>query len=139
MLTIGLFVIIGILAGILTGLMGSSGVLIVIPSVVLLGYRIHQGVGISLAVDMIASIIVALTYLRHGRVNIRQGLWTALAAMVGAQVGSRFSVFVPESGLSCGYGIVLIANAVLFWRKGTRREIDTYRDSWIAARFMRHP
>lgn len=114
MLLIEFLLIIGYFAGVLTGLMGSSGVLVVIPGVILLGYTAHQAVGISLAVDMVASIIVMITYYRHGRANLKGGVGIATATVVGALIGNRLTRYVPEVGLSGGYGILLFTNAFAF-------------------------
>lgn len=129
MLELTLILLAGISAGILTGLMGSSGVLVIVPAMTLLGYRVHQAVAISLAVDMIASIVVAVAYFRHGQVNLHQGLWVALAAVGGAQIGSRLSVYIPEFGLGSGYGVLLFISAIPFWRRGTRREEPELREN----------
>lgn len=129
MLHVALILLAGIFAGILTGLMGSSGVLIIVPAMTLLGYRVHQAVAISLAVDMIASVVVTVAYFRHGQVNLRQGLWVALAAIVGAQAGSRLSVYIPEFGLGSGYGVLLFLSAIPFWRRGTRRQQPELREN----------
>lgn len=138
MFLIILLLLIGCFAGVLTGLMGSSGVLVVIPGVILLGYSAHQAVGISLAVDMIASIIVMITYHQHGRVNLRDGMWIAIAAVAGALIGARLTRYVPEVGLSGGYGILLLVNAVVFWRRGAKRDIRAYRKSGISHWLNRH-
>ena len=140
MLQVALTLLSGIFAGILTGLMGSSGVMVIVPAMTLLGYRVHQAVAISLAVDMFASVVVTVTYFRHDQVNLRQGLWVALAAVAGAQVGSRLSVFIPEFGLGSGYGVLLLISAVPFWRRGTRRQKPELReDARIIQWLKRHP
>lgn len=118
--------------------MGSSGVLIVIPGVILLGYTAHQAVGISLAVDMIASIIVMITYHQHGRVNLTHGMWIAITAVLGALIGSRLTRYVPEVGLSGGYGVLLFVNAFAFWRRGTKPEIQAYRRSRLSKWLNQH-
>jgi len=140
MLQVALTLLAGIFAGILTGLMGSSGVMVIVPAMTLLGYRVHQAVAISLAVDMIASVVVTVTYLRHDQVNLRQGLWVAIAAVGGAQVGSRLSVFIPEFGLGSGYGVLLFVSAIPFWQRGTRREKPEVReDARIVKWLKRRP
>lgn len=140
MLQVALTLLAGICAGILTGLMGSSGVLVIVPAMTLLGYRVHEAVAISLAVDMIASVVVTVAYLRHDQVNLRQGLWVALAAIGGAQLGSRLSVYIPEFGLGSGYGIILFVSAIPFWRRGTRRrDPEIQEDARIVQWLKRRP
>ena len=140
MLKVALILLAGLSAGILTGLMGSSGVMVIVPAMTLLGYRVHQAVAISLAADMVASVVVTIAYFRHDQVNLRQGLWVALAAVGGAQIGSRLSIYIPEFGLGSGYGILLFVSAVPFWRRGTRRRKPQLReDARIVQWLKRHP
>ena len=73
--------LVGCFAGVMTGLMGASGMMAVVPGIILLGYSAYQAVGVSLAVDVIASVIVAIAYYRHGRVDLSRGLWIAVAAI----------------------------------------------------------
>ena len=99
----------GLCSGGVTGLIGSSGVLIVVPALTLLfGLPIHTAIGTSLAVDVIASIIVSIVYLRMGNVELRSGLGLALGAVVGAQVGSRIAKYIPSANLGRGFGIFLV-------------------------------
>lgn len=133
-----LAIIVGSFAGAMTGLMGASGVMAVVPGMILLGYTARQAIGASLAVDMIASLVVALTYYRNGRVNLRHGIWIALAAMLGAQVGSRFSVYMPEFGLSGGFGIFLVGSGILIWKNGSSRNLLSLERLGLAEWVKRH-
>jgi uncharacterized membrane protein YfcA len=130
--------LIGVFAGILTGLMGSSGVAVVVPGMILLGYSAHQAIGISLAVDMFASIVVTLVYQRHKSVNLREGIWIALTAVLGAQIGSRLSAFVPGAGISGGFGVFTIISAIFFWRFGTQSNLNWLQTSRFTSQLERH-
>jgi uncharacterized membrane protein YfcA len=130
---------VGGFAGIMTGLMGASGVMAVVPGMMLLGYSAHQAISTSLAVDLTASVLVVITYFQHGKVNLGQGLYIALAAILGAQIGSRFSVALPESGLSLGFGLFLIASSLLLWRQGLSRPLDRLQASRLALWFKGKP
>ena len=139
MLEFVLTLFVGAFAGVLTGLMGSSGVMAVVPGLILLGYSAHHAIGVSLTVDMFASVIVTWTYYRNGRVNWRQGLWIALPAILGAQVGTWLSVLIPDIGLSGGFGILLLISAVIFWRNGTQRNLQALQNSALSRRLSRWP
>lgn len=139
MLGFVLTLFVGAFAGVLTGMMGSSGVMAVVPGLILLGYSAHHAIGVSLSVDMFASVIVSWTYYRSRRVNWRQGLWIALPAILGAQIGSRLSVYIPDIGLSGGFGIFLIISAVIFWRNGTQHNLQALQNSSISQRLSRWP
>lgn len=139
MLQFLLILIVGGFAGIMTGMMGASGVMAVVPGMLLLGYTAHQAIGTSLAVDMTASLIVAGTYFQHRRVELRQALWIALASVLGAQLGSRFSIYVPEIGISSGFGVLLIISAALLWRNGASRNLSRLASSTVAQKVRQRP
>ncbi len=108
---------IGILAGALTGLTGSSGVTVVVPLLNLaLDLSIRESIGTSLLVDVIASAGALLIYRGYGNVD-SSGLWIALGSVMGAQIGAALSAATPEWGLSSGFGVFLILTGLGVWRR----------------------
>jgi len=116
-----LYLIIGLIAGSCTGLIGASGVAITVPALTFLGIGVHSAIGTSLAVDVVASVSVSSTFNKFGNLNLSQGIYMALAAIVGAQIASRLAVLVPAVGLEKAFGILLIINGIMFWRNGIQR------------------
>jgi uncharacterized membrane protein YfcA len=89
---------------------------------------------------MVASLVVSWTYFRNGRVNLRHGAWIALAAILGAQIGSRFSSYVPDIGVSAGFGVMLLFSAGLFWRnRGSNHLVLKARNTFFARLMNNHP
>ncbi|MFQ6085766.1 MAG: sulfite exporter TauE/SafE family protein [Candidatus Bathyarchaeia archaeon] len=116
-------VLIGLFSGMAMGLTGSSGVLIVVPLLnLLLNFSIHESIGTSLLVDIMASLAVSYTYYRHGNMNVKSGIWVAIGSVLGAQLGTLFAFGMPEAGLGGAFGIFLIVVGVLMWKKGLSRE-----------------
>jgi len=110
-----LLILIGLLTGTVTAISAGSGVTIVVPLLtILLGYSIHEAIGTSLLVDVIASIIVAVQYFRYGKVDLKAGGWLALGAIVGAQVGSHFASLIPQNGLKGGFSVFIILSGLSF-------------------------
>jgi uncharacterized membrane protein YfcA len=102
-------VVIGLCSGCITGFIGASGVLVVVPALnMLLELPVHTAIGTSLAVDVIASVVVSSVYYRRGNVELRSGMWLALGAVLGAQAGSKLAAYIPEFEL--GGGIQLLPN-----------------------------
>ncbi|MCD6241342.1 hypothetical protein J7K27_07490 [Candidatus Bathyarchaeota archaeon] len=59
-------VLIGVFAGMVTGLTGASWVMIVAPWVnLLLNFSVHKSIGTSLMVDVIAPLLISLMYERN--------------------------------------------------------------------------
>ncbi len=117
---------IGLLTGTITAMSAGSGVMIVVPLLVLiLGYTIHQAIGISLLVDVIASLNVAYHYYRYDRVDIRSGAWLAAGAIIGAQIGSHLANQIPQEGLTGGFSIFVIITGLIFWLRAlTEKKIS---------------
>lgn len=111
-----ILILIGLLTGTITAISAGSGVTIVVPLLsIFLGYSIHEAIGTSLLVDVIASIIVAYNYFRFGRVNLKSGVWLALGAVVGAQAGSHLASLIPQGGLKGGFVIFIIISGLSFY------------------------
>jgi uncharacterized membrane protein YfcA len=134
-----LILTVGGFAGVMTGLMGASGVMAVVPGMLLLGYPAQQAISTSLAVDMTASLLVAFTYFQHGKVNLGQGMYIALAAILGAQIGSHFSVAFPEIGLRLGFGLFLIVSSIALWRHDLTMQLEKLQATRLATWFKGRP
>jgi len=112
--------LIGGVAGVVTGLIGASGVMIVVPALVVLGYSVPDAIGASLFINTVAALIVAWTYYQNENLNFKQGIWIAAGTVVGAQVGSFIAPSVPDVGLSSAFSIFLFISAVTFWGRGIK-------------------
>ena len=114
------------MTGTVTAISAGSGVTIVVPLLtIFLGYTIHEAIGTSLLVDVIASIIVAYNYYRYDKVDLKAGLWLALGAIVGAQVGSHFASFIPQVGLKGGFSVfIIISGLTFFYRAFGKRKLS---------------
>ena len=115
-----LVLFIGCIAGIVTGLIGASGVMVVVPALVMLGYATSDAIGASLFIDTIASLVVAWTYYQNKNLNLKQGIWITIGSVGGAQIGSLISPLIPDVGLSSGFSIFLVITAVIFWFRGAK-------------------
>jgi hypothetical protein len=113
--------LIGAAAGIVTGIMGASGVMVVVPALTLaLAFPVHTAIGTSLLINVIAALVAAFVYYRHGNIYLRPALWIALGSVVGAQAGSTFADMIPPIGMSNLFGLFLIPMGVMMWFRGIR-------------------
>ncbi|MDC7125862.1 MAG: sulfite exporter TauE/SafE family protein [Spirochaetales bacterium] len=112
--------VIGLLAGNITGIIGASGVMVVVPAFILLGYTPAASIGASLFIDTIASLIVAITYYQHKNLVIKDGFWIAIGSVVGAQAGSYYSMSIPTTGLSTSFSVFLLISAIMLWVNGKK-------------------
>jgi hypothetical protein len=116
-----LITVISFIAGSITGLIGASGVMVIVPGLVMLGCSTFDAIGCSLFADALASLVVAWTYSRYGNLNLRQGWPIALGSILGAQLGSFISPNLPEMGVGGSFGVLLLVSAAMFWRKGSKK------------------
>jgi uncharacterized membrane protein YfcA len=119
--TIALLLLVGLLAGMLSGLVGLGGGVIIVPALVfVLGFSQHQATGTSLGILLLpAGIFAVINYYKKGYVDMNVVLLVFAGFLVGGYLGSRISVSLSEVTLKKIFGIVLllIAGKVLFFDK----------------------
>lgn len=127
-----ILVAVGLVSGLVMSLIGASAVMMIVPSLNLfLGYGMHTAIGVSLLVDVLASIAVGYAYWRHDNVELGQGMWIALGSVAGAQLGAGCTVSIPGWFLAVCYGLWMVGAGATIWRKGLDRTM-------IANRFARY-
>ncbi|MEZ4756266.1 MAG: sulfite exporter TauE/SafE family protein [Flavobacteriales bacterium] len=104
-------VIIGLAAGILSGLVGIGGGLVMVPALVwLLGYSQHQAQGTSLAVLMLPVVFLAARdYYRAGHIDPKVVGVIAVAFIIGGFFGGKWALALPADQLKKVFGVVLLA------------------------------
>ena len=118
-------VLIGLLAGILSGFMGVGGGVVMVPLMILfLGYSQHQAQGLSLAVLAVpVTFLAAYTYYVNPvggeqAFNWKYGLIIAAFFVVGGYIGSKFAVSIPQNILKKSFAVILVIAAIkMFFSK----------------------
>ncbi len=108
--TILSLVLIGILAGMLSGLVGVGGGVIMVPLLVLLlGFSQHQAQGTSLAVLVVPVTAVAVyAYYKEGHIDWRYAAIIAVFFVIGGFFGSKIAIGLDEKMLKRTFGIILL-------------------------------
>ena len=114
------FLLAGLVAGVLSGMFGIGGGIILVPVLVyFIGLDQHAASGTSLVALLLpVGILGVLQYYRAGKINmdhIRMGLIVAVGLFFGVYCGSRFSVHLPADTLRKGFSIVLVLAALKMW------------------------
>src|SRR3990172_9095087 len=106
-----IWVMTGVLTGIVGGLFGIGGAAVLVPILVLaFGFSQQQAQGTSLIVLLPPiGILAALQYYRAGFVDVRVALLIAAGFLVGAFGGATVAVRVPSVLLQRGFGVLLVA------------------------------
>jgi len=109
MVNLLLYIVLGLVAGALSGLLGIGGGIIIIPVMVLLfGMSQHMAQGTTLAL-MVPPIglLAAWMYWKQGFVDIKMAMFVCLGFFVGGLLGAKFAVNIPELVLKRIFGAVL--------------------------------
>lgn len=114
------YILLGLAAGIASGIFGIGGGLIMVPALVLLfGMTQHMAQGTSLAVMIPPiGILAAWKYHQTGNLKISVALWIASGFIVGALLGATFIQPVSDIMLKRAFGIVMALVALkMIWGK----------------------
>jgi uncharacterized protein len=112
--TIGLLIIVGLVAGILSGFVGVGGGIIMVPALIwLLGYNQHQAQGTSLAVLMLPVVFLAVrNYWKEGMVDWKVVGVIAAAFVAGGYFGSKGALALPADTVKRVFGVVMFFVAI---------------------------
>ena len=115
--TIILAVCLGLLAGVMSGLLGVGGGILFVPLLVALGLGQVEAAATSLLAIIPTAAVGAYRQSRYGNLRVRPALVVGVASIVGVEVGVRIATSVPEHVLRRLFGVLLITVAVqLAWR-----------------------
>ena len=108
--TIIALAIIGLLAGVLSGLVGVGGGIIMVPLLILmLGFTQHQAQGTSLTVLVVpVTALAVFNYYKAGHINWKYALVIAGFFVVGSYFSSKFAVNLDQKTLKKIFSVVLI-------------------------------
>jgi uncharacterized membrane protein YfcA len=109
-LTFVVLIIIGLLAGTLSGLVGVGGGIIMIPLLImLLGLTQHQAQGTALfAMLPPIGILAAMNYFKQGYVKWEYAVVIALTFVVGGYLGSKLSLSLPPQTVRRVFGVIML-------------------------------
>jgi hypothetical protein len=115
--TILILIIIGLSAGILSGLVGVGGGIVMVPLFVLfLGLTQHNAQGLSLAV-MLPPVTFLAVYNYHtagtgGNIDWRIALTVSLLFAIGGFIGSKIALQIDQRMLKKIFGVFMLLVAV---------------------------
>jgi len=114
--TLLLYVLIGVVTGILSGLLGIGGAVIVIPALVFIyGFSQQQAQGTTLALLLLPiGILAVLPYYQQGYVDLRVVALIAVGFFFGGYVGAKVATNLPSATLGKVFGVVLVILGLRF-------------------------
>jgi len=115
-----ILIIVGVVAGSLSGVLGIGGGLVMVPALVyFLKMSQHSAQGTTLAL-MLPPITILSTYVywKNGFVDLRVCLYLCLGFLVGSYFGGKLAVTIPAVYLKKTFAIFLVGVAInMFFRK----------------------
>ena len=119
--TILLLVVVGLVAGALSGLVGVGGGIIVVPALVyFLGFSQHQAQGTSLGLLLLpVGILAVMNYYKQGYIDIKVVAIMCIAFVIGGWLGSKFSLSLPQQTVKKIFAVLLliVGARMLFFAK----------------------
>jgi len=106
--------VVGLIAGIASGLVGIGGGLIIVPALVyFLGMSQHSAQGTTLAMLTIpVGILGAYNYYTQGHVNTKALLLIACTFVIGSFVGSKLALSIDQKTLKKVFGFVILGVSI---------------------------
>lgn len=104
----------GLCVGLLSGFLGMSGGLILVPAAIyLLGLRVHDAATVTIAIVWMVSLQSTLMHAMYG--NVQRSLVVALliCGTIGAGLGAQIGVRMKSAQLKFGFGLLVAASAAI--------------------------
>jgi uncharacterized protein len=119
------FLLIGLLGGIASGLFGVGGGVVIVPALIYwAGFTQHMATGTSLAVLLPPiGLAGALEYYHHGNVDFRAALIVAGSMLVGVWIGAYWAHQIKGPYLRLMFG-VFICGLGLYLMQGAFRRLN---------------
>jgi uncharacterized membrane protein YfcA len=109
----GRVVLVGLVAGFLSGLFGVGGGILIVPALVLLlGFAQRLAHGTSLAAVLPIAIASLTSYALEDKVDWKVGALLAVGAVAGAVIGTHILHRLPHDALAITFAVLLVATAV---------------------------
>lgn len=107
-------ILIGIAAGMLSGMVGIGGGLIIVPALIyFLGMSQHTAQGTSLGLILLpVGILAVMAYYKQGHVDVKIVGLLAIGFLVGSYFGSKISLSLPQETVKKFFAFVMILIAV---------------------------
>lgn len=115
--TVVLALVLGLGAGIMSGLFGVGGGILFVPTLVALGLGQVEAAATSLLAIVPTASVGAWRQARYGNLRLRPAVVVGVASIAGVEVGVLIATSLPEHTLRRLFGVLLVAVAAqLAWR-----------------------
>lgn len=109
-MTYALVGVLGLAAGVISGLFGVGGAIVIVPGLVLLGkLPQHTANGTSLAALLLpVGLLGFLQYYKRGQVNLPYAALIAIGLFIGALLGAKLAGALSDVWLKRAFAVLLL-------------------------------
>jgi len=114
--SIPLLALLGFGVGCLSGFLGMSGGLVLIPATVyLLGLKVRDATTVTVVIVWLAACQACVMHSLQGRVNLWLTASLLVTGPIGARLGAEFGMRLPGRRLRLGFGLMVLCAAMIVW------------------------
>jgi uncharacterized membrane protein YfcA len=108
--------LLGLIAGVLSGMFGIGGGLVIVPALIVLGgFGTKEATGTSLfALMWPVGLLGVIEYARRGELRLVPGILIAVGLFIGAAIGARITGGLSETTMKRLYGFFLLVVGIYF-------------------------
>jgi uncharacterized membrane protein YfcA len=112
-----IFLVIGLIAGVLSGLFGIGGGILIIPSLIFFAnFHTKLALGTSLGAMLLpVGLLGAYAYYQQGNIDIKASLFIGLGLFLGAYVGAKLAHAIPSPTLQRMFAVFILLMAIRLW------------------------
>lgn len=116
-ITVLILLVIGLLAGLLSGFVGVGGGIIIVPALVIfLGFTQHAAQGTSLAVLLApVGILAVINYYKTGNIHVIAAIVICLAFVAGAYYGSKMAIGLDQKMVKKVFAVFMMLVALKYF------------------------
>lgn len=109
-----ILLVLGLLAGVLSGMIGIGGGVIIVPALVyFIGYSQHQAQGTVLFMFLIPiGILGVFNYYQAGHIEFKTAMIMATTFIVGSYLGSKMAISIDQATLKKVFGFILLVISI---------------------------
>jgi uncharacterized membrane protein YfcA len=115
-----ILLLVGLAAGLLSGMVGIGGGIIIVPALVyFFNFNQHQAQGTTLFMFLLPiGILGVMNYYKAGYVNFKVALIIASTFVIGSYLGSKLAISLDQKTVKQFFGviIVLLGIKMIFWK-----------------------
>ena len=118
-----ILVLVGLLAGALSGFVGVGGGIIIVPAMIyFMNMNQMQAQGVSLALLMLpVGILGVMNYYKAGHIQFNYVLILAVGFVLGNYFGSKYAMKVPEHKIKFFFSLLMLFVAFqMLWKSGSK-------------------